>query len=141
MHNIECVILEKKVSCEPLIQTEIDSSVTPNSALFSWWFLRNWFISPLVHKTKTPLVSSIIVPQQLLTSINNKWYEWYQLISQLTSINNNKCNMTWMLYLQTTQQPIVQAQKILSYQEKLLGRVGLSLLRSFPLQIIHLLVL
>ena len=28
--------IEKKVSCEPLIQTEIDSSVTPNSALFSW---------------------------------------------------------------------------------------------------------
>ena len=30
------VSVEKKVSCEPLIQTEIDSSVTPNSALFSW---------------------------------------------------------------------------------------------------------
>ena len=49
------LLVEEKVSCEPLIQSEIDSSVTPISALFSWWFLRNWFISPLVHKTKTPL--------------------------------------------------------------------------------------
>ena len=31
--------VEEKVSYEPLIQTEIDSSVTPISALFSWWFL------------------------------------------------------------------------------------------------------
>ena len=45
-----------RVSCEPLIQSEIDSSVTPISALFSWWFLRNWFISSLFHKTKTPLI-------------------------------------------------------------------------------------
>ena len=30
------VSVEKKVSCEPLNQTEIDSSVTPKSALFSW---------------------------------------------------------------------------------------------------------
>ena len=28
--------LEEKVSCEPLIQSEIESSVTPISALFSW---------------------------------------------------------------------------------------------------------
>ena len=28
--------LEEKVSCEPLIQSEIDSSVPPISALFSW---------------------------------------------------------------------------------------------------------
>ena len=28
--------VEGFLSCEPLIQTEIDSSVMPNSALFSW---------------------------------------------------------------------------------------------------------
>ena len=60
--------IEKKVSCEPLIQTEIDSSVTPNSALFSWWFLRNWFISPQVHKTKTPLLEMILYLSDLSNS-------------------------------------------------------------------------
>ena len=48
--------LEGFLSCGPLIQTEIDPSVTPNSALFSWWSLRNWFISPQIHKTKIPLL-------------------------------------------------------------------------------------
>ena len=33
--------IEEKVSCEPLIQSEIDSSVMPISALFSWGFLGN----------------------------------------------------------------------------------------------------
>ena len=47
--------LEEKVSCKPLIQSEIDSSVTSISALFSWRSLRNGFISSLVDKTKNPL--------------------------------------------------------------------------------------
>ena len=37
--------LEGFLSCEPLIQTEIDPSVTTKSALFSWWSLRNWWIN------------------------------------------------------------------------------------------------
>ena len=53
--------IEGFLSCGPLIQTEIDPSVTPNSALFSWWSLRNWFISPQIHKTKIPLFSDFIV--------------------------------------------------------------------------------
>ena len=44
--------VEEKVSCKPLIQSEIVSSVAPISALFSWWFLRNWFIVPWFTRQK-----------------------------------------------------------------------------------------
>ena len=76
-------ILEGFLSCGPLIQTEIDPSVTPNSALFSWWSLRNWFISPQIHKTKIPLLEkrSQLIPDHIITPVSYRTpiFIFYQL--------------------------------------------------------------
>ena len=70
---LPCKGIEEKVSYEPLIQYEIDSSLKPISALFSWWFLRNWFISALVHKTKTPLLN--ILQMTLCVTAFKSWLQ------------------------------------------------------------------
>ena len=65
----------------------------PISALFSWWFLRNWFINPLVHKTKNPSIHEIEKKLQSKFAVKNSQYseeKW-----RLEKTDKDKMSIKW----------------------------------------------